>query len=123
MKKHLSLFLALLLLFSALLAFPAEAVQPEPMQEDTMTVSTRQEIQAPRATDLYGTGDSINQYEGGPGPEPCTHRYVLYSRYNTATTHTYICSKCSNRLVRQHSWVLCGYGKYCAKCGYSVGKR
>lgn len=117
MKKHLSLFLALLLLFSALLAFPAEAVQPEPMQEDTM-VSTRQEIQAPRATDLYGTGDSVMVV---PGDSSCSHIYKYTPR--SASLHGKCCTKCGYTVVCSHtSFRVIGFSStqhylFCGNCG------
>ncbi len=119
MKKHLSLFLALLLLFSALLAFPAEAVQPEQTKDISLTPSTREGEEAPRATDLYSAGDSTM---GSTDPGFCYHSYKIVN-YGNGTYHKKVCNKCGNTLYLKHQ---VGYKyvnsstcrKYCTVCQY-----
>ena len=118
MKKHLSLFLALLLLFSALLAFPAEAVQPEQAKDIALTPSVHKEGEAPRATDLYAAGDSAMYV---PGDDSCSHTYkiVQYS----STKHKKYCTKCGYAVYYAHKTAykyvnLTTCRKYCPDCQY-----
>lgn len=118
MKKHLSLFLALLLLFSALLAFPAEAVQPEQTKDIALTPSVHKEGEAPRATDLYAAGDSAMYV---PGNDSCSHTYKIMQY--SSTKHKKYCTKCGYAVYYAHNTAykyinLTTCRKYCPDCQY-----
>lgn len=119
MKKHVSLFLALLLLFSALLAFPAEAVQTEQTKDYALTLSDNQEVQAPRATDLYSAGDSVMYVPGNN--DSCSHPSYRYEKWNSSR-HKRICTKCGYTVTPTHNFRYSYSGnkcyKYCKDCQY-----
>ena len=99
MKKHVSLFLALLLIFSVLFAFPVEAAQPEQIQTDQPyekidTDSICDQVSAPRATEL-DVPSNRTALAGGAGNEitaSCSHTYKNL-QYN-ASQHKKVCTKC-----------------------------
>ena len=130
MKKRVSLFLALLMVFSVLFATSAEAAQIEPtvdVQSEILTsvVTARKEVNAPCVTDLDQPGDSTMGAvtPGGGTTPPCTHKYRTdpYS----ASQHKRTCTKCGYSYYASHSFGLVPangsyHNKVCNYCGYTT---
>lgn len=121
MKKHVSLFLALLMMFSALFALPAEAaqIQDEQTNDNTHIASLSERFAAPRATDPdVGTNAVVIPGTGGG----CAHTYNTV-RYN-GNYHKRVCRKCGSYYLVAHTFNLSmtatTHSKYCSVCGYST---
>ena len=125
MKKHVSLFLALLMVVSMFFAFPAEA---EALEQTRMEQSQIHEYgHVPSVTNLYdvkttstgaaGTGNNVNVFNG------CVHTFRLV-QYNSSQ-HKKVCTKCGYSNLANHSfgYTQCGnvHNKRCS-CGYSVNE-
>ena len=125
MKKHVSLFLALLMVVSMFFAFPAEA---EALEQTRMEQSQIHEYgHVPSVTNLYdvkttstgaaGTGNNVNVFNG------CVHTFRLV-QYNSSQ-HKKVCTKCGYSNLASHSfgYTQCGnvHNKHCS-CGYSVNE-
>lgn len=130
MKKHVSPFLALLMLFSALFALPAEAAQLEQIQNEQSYDSTdvdsiRSQVSAPRTTDL-DVPSNRTVLAGGIGNEitaACSHTYKNL-QYN-ASQHKKVCTKCGYTTYAAHtikyaSQSATQHKKQCTVCGYSA---
>ena len=131
MKKHLSLFLALLLLFSVFFALPVEAAQSEKMKTEQANVNFAAatvclQSGAPRVTDPVMAGNTA-VFATGSGSEitaKCTHTYrtVQYD----SIRHRRVCTKCNYSYFVAHSfgYTACGnvHNKHCSSCGYSVNE-
>lgn len=125
MKKHVSLFLALLMVVSMFFAFPAEA---EALEQTRMEQPQIHEYgHVPSVTNLYdakttstgaaGTGNNVNVFNG------CVHTFRLV-QYNSSQ-HKKVCTKCGYSNLASHSfgYTQCGnvHNKRCS-CGYSVNE-
>lgn len=125
MKKHVSLFLALLMVVSALFAVPVEAKQlkqtnNEQQQALTLKNTEMNKETAPCVTDSdIGTNAVVTPGIGGG----CAHTYKTVSY--TASSHTRRCTKCGYTFTASHS-IRYKYSsgtthiKYCSVCGYST---
>lgn len=131
MKKHLSLFLALLLLVSVFFALPVEAAQPEKMETEQANVNFAAatvclQTGAPRVTDPAMDGNAA-VFAAGAGSEitaKCTHTYKTV-QYDSIR-HRRVCTKCNYSYFVAHSfgYTACGnvHNKHCSSCGYSVNE-
>ena len=104
MKKHVSLFLALILVFSAFFAVPVEAAKAEP--------NPRAELRAAGVC-VHGPAD---------GSRVCKHSYQ--TRPYNGSQHKRVCTKCGYTFYVNHSFNFTiqsasAHRKYCS-CGYSV---
>ena len=123
MKKRVSLFLALLMVFSVLFATSAEAARIKPTvdeqsQNPASAVTVREEVKAPCVTDLDQPGDFTM------GTAGCSHSSWGFVPAN-GSYHNKICNLCGNILARSthnFSYVYCVtyHKKVCGKCGYTV---
>ena len=125
MKKHVSLFLGLLMVVSMFFAFPAEAEALEQARMEQPQIHEYGHV--PSVTNLYdakttstgaaGTGNNVNVFNG------CVHTFRLV-QYNSSQ-HKKVCTKCGYSNLASHSfgYIQCGnvHNKRCS-CGYSVNE-
>lgn len=123
MKKHVSLFLALLMIFSVLFAFPVEAAQSQNVQaaQSVVSVTVSEHCAAPRVTDPE-TGINGSVVPPNPG-DNCSHTYKTVQ--NNASNHKRVCTKCGYTTYVSHtlkytSQSATQHKKYCSVCGYSA---
>lgn len=129
MKKHVSLFLALLLIFSVLFAFPVEAAQPEQNGTEQNSDCIRENsicelFGAPRATDMNMAGNSVVLTHGvGDAVNACSHVYT-YSNYSSIL-HKKTCTKCGYSVFESHNTLYQqnnsnSHRVKCTKCGRNI---
>lgn len=106
MKKHVSLFLALLLMFSVLFAIPVEAASPEGGRTEEISVSADSlSGQAPVCAEPIAAGT-----QGAVTPGNCTS-HVFRCAGPWGSGHRMICVNCGKTIVVNHTIVHLSSGR------------
>ena len=131
MKRHVSLMLALVMLFSVIFALPVEAAKTETGLSEERYVRERDEHDCECGDEHCGTelpeAGTASASVGAPdeqnAPKFCIHSFKNQNCYNSSV-HMRVCKKCGYAYYANHSFNYqiqntSFHKKYC-DCGFSV---